>query len=205
VVEKTLSEKCRDGEGSSPIDPFGLDLPKIEIPPEFVDKDLFQDLWSGRDLRDLFEGDTIIQTEFTFPLVKRFAFGPIAGPVLLTKYGHKRIGGLLEIFYRVAIAFTQDISLPIFIVGLPIVSRRLGYIDNGTGQNMYPTFRAHDFGEDYVEMVYDINRVIRSSRFYILMEIERTGAPPDREVSHFLEIRYLSRPIKEIANLLKLS
>lgn len=205
MAEKTLSEKCRDGEGTSPINPFAL-LFQLQAPePALVEGDLFGDIWVGGKYRDLFEGDLIISRRFPIGQFTREAFGPIAGPVLLTRWGYRQQIGNQSLIYRIALSLENDVSGSIFARGDVLFSKRLGFAPNATGTNIYPAFPANVNGGNDLTMEIWINRVVRASKFYVLMEVERIGISPDREPMQYLEIRYLNRPIKESLNILRVS
>src|SRR3989304_5720458 len=113
-------------------------------------------------MKDLFEGDLVIQSEEFAAQFARRAFGPLTGPVLLTRYGFKNIEGSTFTIYRTA-------------------------------------------SSNYATMYFDVNRVVKNSSFYILMEIEQILPASARNSMQFLEIRYLNRPIIEILEALKIA
>lgn len=156
-------------------------------------------------MKDLFEGDVIIQHENFNTQFARRAFGPLAGPILLTRYGFKNISVTTSTLYRVAISGGNDVAGPIFDRGDELFTRKLGFIYNGGGSGVFPGFRANSITNTYVDVFFDVHRVVKLSNFYVLMEIEQQGVVSLRECLQFLELRYLDRPIIEILNVLKIS
>lgn len=156
-------------------------------------------------MKDLFEGDLIIQSEEFAAQFARRAFGPITGPVLLTRYGFKNMVGSTFTIYRTAISLSNNVSGPIFNIGQELFTNNLGFVTRFGGVNIFPAFQDRTTSANYATMFFDVNRVVKENLFYILMEIEQTDAPSARNSMQFLEIRYLTRPIIEILEALKIS
>lgn len=156
-------------------------------------------------MKDLFEGDVIIQHESFNAQFARRAFGPLGGPILLTNYGVRMISGSANNYCRASIAEDNDVTGPIFDRGTKLMTTNLGFVYDGAGPGVFPAIRSGGPFFGVGSKGFEVNRVVNLSQFYILMEIEQVGVPSVREVMQVLELRYLNRPIIEILNVLKIA